>query len=94
MPVILDERTGTQRLEDVSEIPKVWDWEVRSIFEVRKDQTGKSAEVIDYPDQRKGVRIEGLDGLPPYVERVWRKHDTWSGWADSNTRAACDALEL
>lgn len=80
--------------EDPATIPRVLDWEVRSVDEVRKDPQGKrdgfsGLMVVDAPDQKEGIPIEAA----AYVERIWRKHGHWSGWADSNMRAAIGVLE-
>lgn len=72
----------------------VWDWEVRSPGELRQSkQDRRVIETIDSPDQRDGRPIEGVGADPPFVERIWRKHWGWSGWADSNLRGAVDTCE-
>lgn len=78
--------TAAERPEQV---PTVMDWEVRAVGEIRKAQTGDGMVIVDTPDQRDGIPLEG----DAYVERVWRKHARWSGWADSNFRAAVGVLE-
>lgn len=81
--------------ENVDQIPRVGDWEVRSVDEVVKDPAHAAdlewsgVMLIDEPGQREGVPLEAT----AYVERVWRKHPRWSGWADSNCRAAIGTLE-
>jgi hypothetical protein len=78
--------TAAERPEQV---PKVMDWEVRAVGEIRKAQTGDGMIIVDTPDQRDGIPLEP----DAYVERVWRKHARWSGWSDSNFRAAVGVLE-
>jgi hypothetical protein len=79
------------REERPEQVEQVWDWEVRSKDEVRRSQTGgrEVVELVDAPDQREGVKLDG----DAFVERVWRRHARWSSWADSNVRAAVGTLE-
>lgn len=77
--------------EDAAQIETGFDWEIRSRDEVRKPQNGDGVELIDTPDVAagQGIQLTGAD----FIERVWRKHARYSGWADSNVRAAIGALE-
>lgn len=80
--------------EDAVLIPRVPDWEVRSADELVPDLGGKregfsGLALRDEPEQREGTPLES----DAYIERVWRKHPTWSAWADSNFRAAIGTLE-
>ena len=79
--------------ETPDDVPQVWDWEVRSTHEVREDRSGRGIETFDSPDQQHGVPVVGLGDIPPFVERIYRKHAQWSNWADSNVKAAIDTLE-
>lgn len=94
---IINRDTPTRRPapgENAADVEKGLDWEVRSRDELRQAQGSKRAgmsdvEIIDSPDQRDGVPIPE----EAYVERIWRKHARYSGWADSNVRAAIGTLE-
>lgn len=78
------------REETPADVPTVLDWEVRSRDEVRRsNEIGVQVEVIDSPEQRVGTKVPNS----AFVERVWRPHPRWSGWADSNVRAAIGTLE-
>lgn len=93
---VLERRPRVDETKDeIALIPKVLDWEIRSVFEIRKARSGRAIETVDSPDQREGVPIVGEDGSAgtAYVERVWRKHWAWSGWATSNARSATGVLE-
>lgn len=84
-----------KRMERPDEVPRVMDWEVRSIDEVIEDQARRKMVVRDGPDDdpSKCPVVEGVTGEAAFVERVWRKHGRWSRWSDSNVRAAMGVLD-
>lgn len=94
---IINRDTPTRRPapnEAIEDVETGLDWEVRSRDELRLAQASKTAgqsdvEIIDTPDQQAGTALPS----DAYVERIWRKHARFSGWADSNVRAAIGTLE-
>lgn len=75
--------------ESVTNVEVDFDWEVRSVDEVRRSQqTATDLEIVGRP----GGKPEPLDA-DAWVERVWRPHPRWTDWADSNVRAAVGVLE-
>lgn len=79
-----------EREERPEDVERVLDWEVRSKDEVRRSQDiNVQVELVDSPDAATGAPVPN----DAFVERIWRPHARWSGWADSNVRAAIGTLE-
>lgn len=96
--MIDDPVTGLQRRETVAEVPKVMDWEVRSVDELVDDPARKKLCVRDAPEQpiescEEVVGMTGEGAEQAFVERIWRKHGRWSRWAHSNVRPAMGVLD-